>query len=703
MNFEDYKSEYQQSISGPENYWNEQAQKISWFKSWQKVKATSFKNPVSIKWYEGGQLNASFNCLDRHVLSHPNKIALIFEPDHPKDISIQVTYKELFKQVCTVTKTLREEGVQKGDRVTIYMPMTIQAVVSLLACARIGAIHSVVFAGFSAEAIADRIKDGKSEWIITSHFGLRGGRVVPLLKTVFEALKKTNSIKKVFLFERENTEKLNWYSQDHFSFLNTLEKLEQEEEKVGAQEPETKYRNQKRAELLAHPKVVQFSSYSSGAPRPYSLSDQHKILFQTDAILIEFKNDPDFVYEPPEICDAEDPLFLLYTSGSTNKPKGVLHTTGGYLVYARHTFEKIFECKSADIFWCTADVGWITGHSYIVYGPLSFGATVLIFEGVPNFPTPARFWEVIDKYAVTIFYTAPTALRSLMRESLDYVRKSSRKSLRLLGSVGEPINPEAWQWYFNQVGDRRCPIVDTWWQTETGGILISPIPSVTPLKPGSATLPFFGIEPVLLSFEGQVIEGPGEGVLAIKDSWPGQMRTVYGDHQRFYQTYFSTYPAYYFTGDGCRRDEDGYYWITGRVDDVLNVSGHRLGTAEIESALVSHIAVAEAAVVGFPHVLKGQGIYAYVTLKKEIPESDLLRKELIQQVRTEISAIATPDQIQWAPQLPKTRSGKIMRRILRKIAEDQSENLGDISTLADPSVVQALIIGHRQLKRELTQ
>lgn len=617
-----YKALYKKSVQDPEAFWAEQAERLKWSKKWDKVKETSFKKPVSIKWYQGGKLNVSENCIDRHLPKHANKVALIWEPDSVQVKERKITYQELHQEVCKFANILKNMGVKKGDVVTIYMPMIPETVFSMLACARIGAIHSVVFGGFSADSIADRILDCKSQFVITADAGFRGSKSIPLKATMDKALLKTPDVKKVLVVKYAGVE----------VEMKSGRDLWYADEKAKA-------------------------------------SDQCA----------------------PEQMDAEDPLFILYTSGSTGKPKGVLHTTGGYLVYASLTHQYVFDYHDNDIYWCTADVGWVTGHSYIVYGPLANAATTLIFEGVPNYPTPSRFWEVIDKHQVTLFYTSPTAIRSLMREGNDFVKKSSRKSLRVLGSVGEPINPEAWAWYNDIVGEGRCPIVDTWWQTETGGILISPLPGAIAAKPGSATLPFFGIKPELLTVEGKVIEGAGEGVLAISDSWPGQMRTVYGDHKRFEDTYFSTYAGYYFTGDGCRRDEDGYYWITGRVDDVINVSGHRLGTAEIESALVAHPKVAEAAVVGYPHDIKGQGIYAFVTLKACETPSDETRQELIKTVRSEIGPIATPDLIQWAPGLPKTRSGKIMRRILRKIAENLPEQLGDTSTLSDPSVVQELV------------
>lgn len=622
INYDQYKSMYQQSIENPESFWAHQAERITWFKKWDKVKQTSFKKPVSIRWFDGAELNACYNCIDRHLPAHANKTALIWESDDIHVPSQKITYQELLVHVSRFANVLKKHGVKKGDCVTIYMPMIPQAVYAMLACARIGAVHNLVFGGFSPDSIVDRIVDCNSTWVITADQGLRGGKTIPLKNNVDAALKKISIVKKVFCVKH-----------------------------TGQDVPWDSSRDLWMDEEIQH--------------------------VSADC--------------PAERMSAEDPLFILYTSGSTNKPKGVLHTTGGYMVFASMTHHYVFDIKPNDVYWCTADVGWVTGHSYIVYGPLGNAATTLIFEGIPSYPTFSRFWEIIDKHKVSIFYTAPTAIRALMRESVDYVKKCSRKSLRLLGSVGEPINPEAWLWYYKNVGDERCPIVDTWWQTETGGILITALPGAMDQKPGSATLPFFGVKPKLLTPEGQEITGPGEGVLALTDSWPGQMRTVYRDHARFEETYFSTYPGNYFTGDGCKRDEDGYYWITGRVDDVLNVSGHRLGTAEIESALVAHTAVAEAAVVGYPHDIKGQGIYVYVTLKQGQKPTDELRKELIKFVSDEISPIAKPDLLQWAPALPKTRSGKIMRRILRKIAENLPDQLGDISTLADPGVVQDLV------------
>jgi len=617
-----YQQMYKQSIEAPEKFWAEQAQRLHWLKKWDVVKKVSFKKPVSIGWYLGGELNVADNCLDRHLKTKANKTAILWEPDSPTEASRKITYQELADEVGRMSNVMKKHGVKKGDRVTIYMPMIPEAAMAMLACARIGAVHSVIFGGFSADSIANRIIDCDSNFIITADEGFRAGRKVQLKKNVDEALKKTPGAKKVLMIRRTG----------------------------GAVNFE------KGRDLWWHEEREQVSSTCA-----------------------------------PEKMKAEDPLFILYTSGSTGKPKGVLHATGGYLVYAAMTHESIFDLKEDDIYWCTADVGWVTGHSYIVYGPLANGATTLMFEGVPHYPTTSRLWEVVDKYKVSIFYTAPTAIRALMREGDAPVKKCSRKSLRVLGSVGEPINPEAWNWYFKTVGESQCPLVDTWWQTETGGIMISPIPGAIEPKPGSATLPFFGVKPVMLTPEGQEIKGAGEGVLAIADSWPGQMQTVYKDHERFEKTYFSTYPGYYFSGDGCRRDEDGYYWITGRVDDVINVAGHRLGTAEVESALVAHAKVAEAAVVGYPHEIKGQGIYAFVTLKAGVSSSEELRRELTEFVSKQISPIAKPDLLQWAPSLPKTRSGKIMRRILRKIAENQPDNLGDTTTLADPSVVEDLV------------
>ncbi|MFO1012892.1 MAG: acetate--CoA ligase [Caulobacteraceae bacterium] len=608
--------------SDPDGHWRDVASRLTWTKPFTVVKDVSFsKEDFHIRWYADGELNVSANCLDRHLPAKANDVAIIWEGDDPAD-SRKITYAEAHAEVCRMANVLKAQGVKKGDRVTIYMPMIPEAAFAMLACSRIGAVHSVIFGGFSPDSIAGRIQDCDSHVVITADEGLRGGRIVPLKKNVDEALEDCPDVTSVIVIKR-----------------------------TGAAV------NMKAGRDIAY--------------------DEARAAVSAEC--------------PAEPMGAEDPLFILYTSGSTGKPKGVLHTTGGYLTWASYTHELVFDYRPGEIFWCTADVGWVTGHSYIVYGPLANGATTLIFEGVPNYPTVSRFWEVIDKHQVEIFYTAPTALRALMRDGEEPVKRTSRKSLRLLGSVGEPINPEAWLWYHRVVGEGRCPIVDTWWQTETGACLISPLPGATDLKPGSATKPLPGVKPQLVDAEGQVLEGATQGNLCLTDSWPGQMRTVYGDHERFFNTYFSTYPGKYFTGDGCRRDEDGYYWITGRVDDVINVSGHRLGTAEIESALVSNPAVAEAAVVGYPHDIKGQGIYAYVTLKADQTASEALRADLVKWVRHEIGPFAAPDVIQWAPGLPKTRSGKIMRRILRKVAEGDISNLGDTTTLADPSVVDDLV------------
>jgi acetyl-CoA synthetase len=617
----DYHETYARSVSDPEGFWREQAGRIDWIKPFTRVKNTRFAPDVSIKWYEDGTLNVASNCLDRHLAERGDQVAILWEGDDPNE-SRAITYRELHREVCTFANVLKQLGVQKGDRVTIYMPMIPETAAAMLACARIGAIHSVVFGGFSADSLAGRIDDCRSKLVITADEGLRGGRKVPLKHNTDEALTKSIGDVKVLVVKRTGGEVAMHEGRDFW---------------------------------------------------------YHELAAGVSADC------------PAEEMGAEDPLFILYTSGSTGKPKGVLHTTGGYLVYASLTHQLIFDYHDGDIYWCSADVGWVTGHTYIVYGPLCNGATTVMFEGVPNYPTTSRFWEVCDKHKVNIFYTAPTAIRALMGAGDEPVTRTSRQSLRLLGTVGEPINPEAWEWYYRVVGESRCPIVDTWWQTETGAALISPLPGATPLKPGSATRPLFGIKPALVDGEGKFIEGAGAGNLVITDSWPGQMRTVYGDHERFVQTYFSTYKGMYFTGDGCRRDEDGYYWITGRVDDVLNVSGHRLGTAEVESALVAHDHVAEAAVVGYPHPIKGQGVYAYVTLMHGVAPDEALRKDLVLWVRKEIGPFAAPDIIQFAPGLPKTRSGKIMRRILRKIAEDDFSNLGDTSTLADPSVVTDLV------------
>ena len=625
-----YREMYDASVNDPEGFWREHGQRIDWIKPYTRVKDTSYDpHNLSIKWYEDGSLNAAANCVDRHLEKRGDQVAIIWEGDEP-DQDKKITYRELHEHVCRFANVLKARNVKKGDRVTIYMPMIPEAAYAMLACARIGAIHSVVFGGFSPDSLANRIIDCDSRCIITADEGVRGGRKIPLKANTDEALKQCPDADTVVVVKRTGGD--------------------------------------------------------------VNMQAGRDIWYEEEAAKVS----PDC---PPEEMNAEDPLFILYTSGSTGKPKGVMHTTGGYMVYASMTHQYVFDYHDGDIYWCTADVGWVTGHSYIVYGPLANGATTLMFEGVPNYPDSSRFWQVCDKHDVNIFYTAPTAIRALMREGEGPVKKTSRKSLRLLGSVGEPINPEAWLWYHKVVGDERCPIVDTWWQTETGGILITPLPGATDLKPGSATRPFFGVKPVVVDHEGNVLEGATEGNLCIDDSWPGQMRTVYGDHERFVNTYFIQYPGRYFTGDGCRRDEDGYYWITGRVDDVLNVSGHRMGTAEVESALVAHSKVAEAAVVGYPHDIKGQGIYAYVTLNAGEEPTEELRKELVQWVRKEIGPIASPDLIQWAPGLPKTRSGKIMRRILRKIAEDDFSNLGDTSTLADPGVVDDLI-DNRQNKAE---
>ena len=620
---EDYERLYRRSIEDNEAFWAEQAGRIDWFEPFVKVKDVSFASrDLHIRWYEGGKLNACYNCVDRHLETRADRTALIFEPDDPEAPAEHITYRQLYERVCRFANVLKRHGVKKGDRVTIYLPMIPEAAVAMLACARIGAVHSVVFAGFSPDALADRILDGASTVLVTADEGVRAGRHVPLKRNADRALERCPDVTSVLVVERTG--------------------------------------------------------------RGVDMADGRDHWYHDEAAQVDAEC-------PPEPMDAEDPLYILYTSGSTGKPKGVLHTTGGYLVYTSLTHQYVFDYHDDDVYWCAADVGWVTGHSYIVYGPLANGATQVFFEGTPNHPDASRIWQVVDKHGVTILYTAPTAIRALMREGAEPVKKTSRASLRLLGSVGEPINPEAWMWYHDVVGEGRCPIVDTWWQTETGGILITPLPGAVAQKPGSATLPFFGIRPQVLDPDGNVVEGPGQGVLVITDSWPGQMRTVYGDHERFVQTYFSQFEGKYFTGDGCRRDADGYYWITGRVDDVLNVSGHRMGTAEIESALVAHPKVAEAAVVGFPHEIKGQGIYCYVTLVAGEAPTDALRRELVQHVREEISPIATPDHIQFTPSLPKTRSGKIMRRILRKIAANDYANLGDTSTLADPGVVDDLV------------
>ncbi len=620
-NDENYLKMYERSVKDPEGFWRDAAEKIDWFEPFTQVESGSFTGDIRIEWYRDGKLNVSYNCLDRHLETKGDQVAIIWESDDPK-VSRKITYRELHEQVCKFANVLKSLGLKKGDRVTIYLPMIPELAIAMLACTRIGVVHSIVFAGFSPESLAGRILDCGGNIVITADEGLRGGKTVPLKLNTDEALDKCPDVSNVIMFKR-----------------------------TGANVPITPGRDLDWEELM--------SKASADCP--------------------------------PEPMDSEDPLFILYTSGSTGKPKGVLHTTAGYLVYTAFSHEYVFDYHEGDIYWCTADIGWVTGHSYIVYGPLANGATTVMFEGIPNYPNWSRFWDVCDKHQVNILYTAPTAIRAIMRQGEGPVTKTSRKSLRLLGTVGEPINPEVWMWYYNVVGEGRCPIVDTWWQTETGGILITPLPGATALKPGSATRPFFGVQPAIITPEGNFLEGPGSGYLVIKQPWPGMLRTIYGDHERFKQTYFSNYPGLYFTGDGARRDEDGYYWITGRVDDVINVSGHRLGTAEVESALVSHAAVAEAAVVGFAHDIKGQGIYAYVTLKADREPSEGLRQELINWVRKAIGAIATPDHIQWAPGLPKTRSGKIMRRILRKIAANEIQDLGDTSTLAEPAVVQDLI------------
>ena len=619
---EKYLEMYQKSIDDPKGFWSEQGKRIDWIKPYTKIKDVSYAyDDVHIRWYYDGKLNAAANCIDRHLETRGEQTAIIWEGDDPNE-DLTITYKELHEHVCKFANGLKAIGAEKGDRICIYMPMIPEAAYAMLACARIGAVHSVVFGGFSPDALAGRIQDCTCNIIITADEGLRGGKPIPLKANTDAALKNCPTIEKCVTVKRTGGD-IDW---------------------------------------------------KDGRDVWY-----HELVAEQSADC------------PPEEMDAEDPLFILYTSGSTGQPKGVMHTTGGYMVYASMTHEYVFDYKEGQIYWCTADVGWVTGHSYILYGPLANGAITVMFEGVPNYPDTSRFWEVCDKHQIEIFYTAPTAIRALMRDGDGPVKKTSRKSIKLLGSVGEPINPEAWLWYYNVVGDGRCPIVDTWWQTETGGILITPLPGATSLKPGSATRPFFGITPQLVDADGAELEGPASGNLCIADSWPGQMRTVYGDHDRFIETYFSTYKGKYFTGDGCRRDEDGYYWITGRVDDVINVSGHRMGTAEVESALVAHPKVAESAVVGAPHDIKGQGIYAYVTLNADEEPSDDLRGELVQWVRKEIGPIASPDWLQWAPGLPKTRSGKIMRRILRKIAENDFGNLGDTSTLADPAVVEGLV------------
>ena len=627
-----YHALYTRSVADPEGFWAEQAEKfLTWNGKWNRVLDWDY-HKAHIRWFEGGRLNASANCLDRHLEKRGDQTAILWEGDDPKD-SRKLSYRELHAEVCRLANALKRLGVKKGDRICIYMPMVPEAAAAMLACARIGAVHSVVFGGFSPESIKDRILDSDCRVVITADEGLRGGKKIPLKGNVDEALTHCPNVRTVLVLKRTGG-KIAWDG---------------------------------KRDVWYHEALAKESAYC-----------------------------------PPESMDAEDPLFILYTSGSTGKPKGVLHTTGGYLLYAAITHKYVFDYQDGDVYWCTADVGWVTGHSYIVYGPLANGAVSLMFEGVPNYPSASRFWEVIDKHQVNIFYTAPTAIRALMAHDDGPVKKTSRSSVRILGSVGEPINPEAWEWYYHVVGEERCPIVDTWWQTETGGILITPLPGAVALKPGSATLPFFGIRPALVDGAGKILEGATSGNLVITFPWPGQMRTVYGDHQRFFDTYFKQYPGKYFTGDGCRRDADGYYWITGRVDDVINVSGHRIGTAEVESALVLHPMVAEAAVVGYPHPIKGQGIYAYVTTMAGVTPDEALRKELMTLVRKEIGAFASPDMIQWTAYLPKTRSGKIMRRILRKIAANDLSNLGDTTTLADPTVVDKLVEGRAQAEGRAT-
>ena len=617
-----YRQMYEQSLKQPDIFWSGQAEKfVTWYKKWDKVEEWSFKDDVNVKWFMGGKLNVTYNCLDRHLEKRGNQTAIIWESDNP-DTDKKITYRELFVEVCRFANVLKDRGVKKGDRVAIYLPMIPQAAVAMLACARIGAIHSIVFGGFSSEALKDRILDSDCKVVITADESVRGGRNTPLKLNADKALASCPAVHTVIVIKHTGGN-IVW---------NTSRDIWYHEAVAGASE---------------------------------------------DC--------------PPEEMDAEDPLFILYTSGSTGKPKGALHTTGGYLLYTAMTHKYVFDYQEGEIFWCTADIGWVTGHSYIIYGPLCNGAITLMFEGVPTYPDAGRFWQVVDKHKVNIFYTAPTAIRALMGQGDEFVKKHDRGSLRILASVGEPINPEAWEWYHNVVGDGRCPVIDTWWQTETGGHMITPLPGATALKPGSATFPFFGVEPCIVDDKGNELQGAAEGALCIKRPWPGMMRTVFGDHKRYIDTYFKMFPGKYFTGDGARRDQDGYYWITGRIDDVINVSGHRMGTAEVESALVLHDKVAEAAVVGYPHDIKGQGIYAYVTLMAGVKPSEELRKELVQHVRKEIGPIASPDVIQWAPVLPKTRSGKIMRRILRKIAANELDNLGDTSTLADPSAVDNLV------------
>ena len=622
INADQYHEFYRRSLEDPDNFWAEQAEQfLSWSRKWDRVQDWTFENDVKINWFIGGKLNVSYNCLDRHLSTRGDQVAIIWEGDDPEE-DRKITYRELYEDVCRFANGLKSRGVKKGDRVCLYLPMIPEAAVAMLACTRIGAIHSIVFGGFSPDALRDRINDSDCRVVITSDFSLRGKKQIPLKSNADKGMAECPNVETCIVVKRTGGE-IAWNSNRDVWYHELLEG---------------------------------------------SSSDC-----------------------PPEEMDAEDPLFILYTSGSTGKPKGVLHTTGGYLLYCAMTHKYVFDYQEGEIFWCTADIGWVTGHSYIIYGPLCNGAISVMFEGVPTFPDASRFWQVVDKWKVNSFYTAPTAIRMLMGQGDEFVKKTDRSSLRILGSVGEPINPEAWEWYYNVVGNGNCPIVDTWWQTETGGHLITPLPGAIPLKPGSATVPFFGVEPCLVDDKGNELEGEAEGALCIKRPWPGMMRTVYGDHDRFIETYFKMFPGKYFSGDGARRDKDGYYWITGRIDDVINVSGHRMGTAEIESALVLHDKIAEAAVVGYPHEIKGQGIYAYVTLMAGVEPSEDLRKELVKHVRSEIGPIASPDVIQWAPGLPKTRSGKIMRRILRKVAANELDNLGDTSTLADPSVVDHLI------------
>jgi acetyl-CoA synthetase len=621
INKDKYEKMYERSINDSDAFWAEQAEEfLTWFSRWDKVQEWDY-NEANINWFSGGKLNVSYNCLDRHLDTRGDQVAIIWEGDDPEE-DRQITYKELYEEVCRFANVLKAQGVKKGDRVCLYMPMIPEASVAMLACTRIGAVHSIVFGGFSPDALRDRINDSDCKVVITSDYSLRGKKQIPLKANADKGIAGCECVKTCIVVKRTGGD-IEWNENRDIWYHEAIETA------------------------------------------------------STDC--------------PPEEMDAEDPLFILYTSGSTGKPKGVLHTTGGYLLYAAITHKYVFDYHEGEIYWCTADVGWVTGHSYIVYGPLANGATSVMFEGVPTFPDASRFWQVVDKWKVNSFYTAPTAIRMLMGQGDDFVTKTDRSSLRILGSVGEPINPEAWEWYYNVIGNGKCPIVDTWWQTETGGHLITPLPGATPLKPGSATLPFFGVEPCLLDDKGKEVDGVGEGALCIKRPWPGQMRTLYGDHARFKEAYFSMYPGMYFSGDGARRDEDGYYWITGRMDDVINVSGHRMGTAEVESALVSHHDVAESAVVGYPHDIKGQGIYAYITLMGGVEATDELKQELVKHVRKEIGPIASPDIIQWAPGLPKTRSGKIMRRILRKVAANELDNLGDTSTLAEPAVVDDLI------------